>query len=60
MGILGLLKLFGDYVLFVMKENEFKNYFGKILVLFFFIFFNKIMIGRYLDCGYSLECLLIL
>lgn len=36
MGILGLLKLFGDYVLFVMKENEFKNYFGKILVLFFF------------------------
>lgn len=34
MGILGLSKLLGDYAPSAMKENEFKNYFGKILALF--------------------------
>lgn len=29
MGILGLSKLLGDYAPSSMKENEFKNYFGK-------------------------------
>ena len=29
MGILGLSKVLGDYAPSCMKENEFKNYFGK-------------------------------
>lgn len=48
MGILGLSKLLGDYAPSAMKENEFKNYFGKILALFPF---SKSMISWQLDCG---------
>lgn len=33
MGILGLSKLLGDYAPSSMKENEFKNYFGKIFMI---------------------------
>lgn len=50
MGILGLSKLLGDYAPSAMKENEFKNYFGKILALF--PFSKSMMISCQLDCGY--------
>ena len=36
MGIQGLTKLLGDCAPSCMKENEIKNYFGRIFILWYF------------------------
>ena len=49
MGIQGLTKLLGDCAPSCMKENEIKNYFGRIFILWYFGCFIMHSIGETLE-----------